>query len=54
MIRQSQPVVGKLVGQVVVLAVWVLVGLVLVVRVVLIFLVVPVLFPLRRRSTLPL
>jgi len=46
--RQPQPMVGKLAA-----AVRVLVVLVLEVRVVLIFLAVPVLFPLRRRSTSP-
>ena len=46
--------VGKLVVKVVVAAMQVLAVLIVMVRVVLIFLAVPVLFSLRRRSTLPL
>jgi len=49
MMRWPQPMVGR----VVVVAMQVLVVLDLVVRVVLVFLTVPVLFSLRRRSTLP-
>jgi len=54
MMRQPQPMVGKLAGQVVAAAMRVLVVLDLLMGVALIFLAILVLFPLRRRSTLPL